>query len=156
MSDTTKFSEFAAGINSPHNACTFRADCRKADAEIARLRENVAPVISSRASAGAAPILSEQTRRCEWCGEIAQGECGCAAETEIARLREDAGINSIHNACAFRENCRQAEAEIARLRDLCQRASSWVEDVRTDGNEATRQKRNFVEELQIAARKDTK
>ena len=31
---------------------------------------------------------SEQTRRCEWCGEIAQGECGCAAETEIARLRE--------------------------------------------------------------------
>jgi hypothetical protein len=32
---------------------------------------------------------SEQTRRCEWCGEIAQGECGCAAETEIARLRED-------------------------------------------------------------------
>jgi hypothetical protein len=52
------------------------------DAEIARLRENVAPVISSRAS--------EQTRRCDWCGEIAQGECGCAAETEIARLREDA------------------------------------------------------------------
>jgi hypothetical protein len=33
---------------------------------------------------------SEQTRRCEWCGEIAQGECGCAAETEITRLREDA------------------------------------------------------------------
>ena len=31
-----------------------------------------------------------ETRRCEWCGEIAQGECGCAAETEIARLREDA------------------------------------------------------------------
>jgi hypothetical protein len=31
---------------------------------------------------------SEQTRRCEWCGEIAQGECGCAAETEIARLRD--------------------------------------------------------------------
>ena len=27
---------------------------------------------------------------CEWCAEIAQGECGCAAETEIARLREDA------------------------------------------------------------------
>jgi hypothetical protein len=34
--------------------------------------------------------MSEQTRRCEWCGEIAQGKCGCAAETEIARLREDA------------------------------------------------------------------
>jgi hypothetical protein len=31
---------------------------------------------------------SEQTRRCEWCGEIAQNECGCEAETEIARLRE--------------------------------------------------------------------
>tara|TARA_R110000868_G_scaffold195387_1_gene441055 strand:+ start:99 stop:851 length:753 start_codon:yes stop_codon:yes gene_type:complete len=28
-----------------------------------------------------------------------------------------AGINSLHNACAFRENCRQAEAEIARLRE---------------------------------------
>lgn len=39
MSDTTKFSEFAAGINSPHNACTFRADCRKADAEIAKLTD---------------------------------------------------------------------------------------------------------------------
>jgi plasmid stabilization system protein ParE len=73
----------AAGINSIHNACAFRENCRQAEAEIARLRENVAPVISSRAS-------SEQTRRCEWCGEIAQGECGCAAETEIARLLEDA------------------------------------------------------------------
>lgn len=31
-----------------------------------------------------------ETRRCEWCGEIAQGKCGCEAETEIARLREDA------------------------------------------------------------------
>ena len=29
----------AAGINSPHNACTFRADCRKNEAEIARLRK---------------------------------------------------------------------------------------------------------------------
>ena len=48
----------------------------------------------------------------------------------------------------------ERDAEIARLRDLCQRASSWVEEVRTDGNEATRQKRNFVEELQIAARKE--
>ena len=28
----------AIGINSIHNACMFRADCRKADAEIARLR----------------------------------------------------------------------------------------------------------------------
>jgi hypothetical protein len=66
MSDTpTKFSEFIrnasleekervyakvmneateaqnnAGINSQHNACTFRADCQKAEAEIARLRED--------------------------------------------------------------------------------------------------------------------
>jgi hypothetical protein len=69
--------DFAAGIHSPHNACQFREGCRNAEAEIARLRENVAP----RAS-------SEQTRRCEWCGEIAQGKCGCEAETEIARLRE--------------------------------------------------------------------
>ena len=30
----------AAGINSIHNACQFRTDCRKANAEIARLREN--------------------------------------------------------------------------------------------------------------------
>ena len=30
----------AAGINSPHNACQFREDCRKAEAEIARLRED--------------------------------------------------------------------------------------------------------------------
>ena len=32
----------AAGINSPHNACQFRADCRKAEEEIARLREDAA------------------------------------------------------------------------------------------------------------------
>ena len=31
-----------------------------------------------------------------------------------------AGINSLHNACTFRENCRKAEAEIARLRELLQ------------------------------------
>ena len=29
-----------------------------------------------------------ETRRCEWCREIAQGACGCAAEVEIERLRE--------------------------------------------------------------------
>jgi len=29
----------AEGINSIHNARAFRADCRKAEAEIARLRE---------------------------------------------------------------------------------------------------------------------
>ena len=39
MSDTTKFSEFAAGINSPHNACMFRENCRQAEAEIERLRD---------------------------------------------------------------------------------------------------------------------
>ena len=33
-----------------------------------------------------------------------------------------AGIHSPHNACAFRENCRQAEAEIARLRKVL----GWV------------------------------
>ena len=49
----------------------------------------------------------------------------------------------------------ELRAEIARLRDLCLRASSWVEDVQTDGNEATREKRNFVEQLQLAARKET-
>ena len=30
----------ATSINSPHNACMFRTDCRKAEAEIARLRED--------------------------------------------------------------------------------------------------------------------
>lgn len=35
MSDTTE----TDNIYSPHNACMFRADCRKAEAEIARLRE---------------------------------------------------------------------------------------------------------------------
>jgi hypothetical protein len=30
--------DFAAGINSIHNACQFRTDCQKAEAEIARLR----------------------------------------------------------------------------------------------------------------------
>ena len=28
-----------------------------------------------------------QTRRCEWCGDIAQGHCGCPAEAEIERLK---------------------------------------------------------------------
>lgn len=34
--------DLAAGINSSHNACQFRADCRKAEAEVARLREDAA------------------------------------------------------------------------------------------------------------------
>ena len=38
-----------------------------------------------------------------------------------------AGINSIHNACAFRENCRQAEAEIAQLREDAERYR-WLRD----------------------------
>ena len=58
----------------------------------------------------------------------------------------------LHHWC---ERAIKADAEIARLRDLCLRASSWVEDVQTDGNEATREKRNFVEQLQLAARKET-
>jgi len=32
-----------------------------------------------------------------------------------------ADINSLHNACTFRENCRKAEAEIARLREDAER-----------------------------------
>ena len=31
-------------------------------------------------------MTTNETRRCEWCGDIAQGECGCTAEAEIARL----------------------------------------------------------------------
>jgi hypothetical protein len=41
MSDRESYS---AGINSPHNACMFRADCRQAEAEIARLRERDAEI----------------------------------------------------------------------------------------------------------------
>jgi hypothetical protein len=36
----------AAGINSPHNACQFRADCRKAEAEIARLRKVLTEIVA--------------------------------------------------------------------------------------------------------------
>lgn len=39
------------------------------------------------AHAEIAPILSEQARSCEWCGELAHGECGCAAELDAARYR---------------------------------------------------------------------
>ena len=45
--------------------------------------QNAAP----QSVAGAAPIVSEQARRCEWCGEIAHGECGCAVEVYAARYR---------------------------------------------------------------------
>ena len=31
--------------------------------------------------------MSKETRRCEWCGEIANGKCRCPAEIEIERLR---------------------------------------------------------------------
>lgn len=98
-----------SGTREEWNESLFNAGMTKAAeiAEAALATQNAAPVVSSQDSgkaqvaggstpqsdevtAGAAPILSEQTRRCEWCGEIAQGECGCAAETEIARLREDA------------------------------------------------------------------
>lgn len=33
--------------------------------------------------------MSKETRRCEWCGDIAQGACGCPAEVEIERLRSE-------------------------------------------------------------------
>lgn len=32
-------------------------------------------------------MQSEETRRCNWCGDIATGDCGCDAEVEIKRLR---------------------------------------------------------------------
>ena len=32
--------------------------------------------------------MSNETRRCEWCGDITQGPCGCPAETEIDRMRQ--------------------------------------------------------------------
>lgn len=65
--------------------------------------------------------MSEQTRRCEWCGEIAQGECGCAAETEIARLRdtEQQFLKVIRWGEAL---LAEKDAEIARLRKVL----GWV------------------------------
>ena len=31
--------------------------------------------------------MGEQIGRCEWCGDIKQGSCGCPAEAEIEKLR---------------------------------------------------------------------
>ena len=75
----------AAGINSPHNACMFRADCRKADAEIARLRERL-EVTHAYVAGKRIEVLA---------GSIPDG-IACRDETikmqdaEIARLREAA------------------------------------------------------------------
>ena len=47
--------------------------------------------------------MSNETRRCEWCGDIAQGLCGCPAEIEIAQLRADnATFRNAQRAC---EHC---------------------------------------------------
>lgn len=81
---SSKFSEFIR--NAAQNAAPVVSSQDSGKAQVA----GGSTPQSDEVTAGAAPILSEQTRRCEWCGEIAQGECGCAAETEIARLREDA------------------------------------------------------------------
>jgi len=40
----------ATSINSPHNACQFRAACRQAEAEIARLREALMEVVAECAA----------------------------------------------------------------------------------------------------------
>ena len=75
-----------AGINSPHNACMFRADCRKAEAEIARLRERLEVTHAYDLSGKRIEVPA---------GSIPDG-IACRDETikmqdaEIARLREDA------------------------------------------------------------------
>ena len=56
-------------------------------------REFAAQNAAPQSVAGAAPIVSEQARRCEWCGE-----CGCAVEVYAARyrwLREQHWDNSV-------------------------------------------------------------
>ena len=76
----------AAGINSPHNACMFRADCRKAEAEIARLRERLEVTHAYDLSGKRIEVPA---------GSIPDG-IACRDETikmqdaEIARLREAA------------------------------------------------------------------
>jgi len=76
MSDTTKFSEFAAGINSLHNACTFRADCRKAEAQPAERDEEIARL---RKILG---WVAQEWHDCEICKQLD------VKDAEIARLRD--------------------------------------------------------------------
>lgn len=49
------------------------------------------------------------------------------AEKAEAALADATGIDSPHNACMFREGCRKAEAEIARLREGAARYC-WLRD----------------------------
>ena len=72
----------AAGINSLHNACTVRADCRKAeallaerDAEIARLRKVLGWVAQN------------PEERAYWLGSVTALELD-VKDAEIARLRD--------------------------------------------------------------------
>ena len=71
-----------------------------------------------------------ETRRCEWCREIAHGACGCAAEVEIQRLREalhaellSVGVHSCSAVCS-RSSCVNARIRRALTELLESRAEN--------------------------------
>ena len=96
--------DLATGINSPHNACMFRADCRKAeaalaerDAEIARLRKVLGWVAQN------------PEERAYWLGSV------------TALVAGGGKMSCPHGEWHDCEICKQLDvkdAEIARLRDV--------------------------------------
>lgn len=58
--------------------------------------------------------MNKEIRRCEWCGDIAQGTCGCQAETEIERLR--AALVPLANASFSHERAEITAADCERAR----------------------------------------
>jgi hypothetical protein len=61
--------------------------------------------------------MSNETRRCEWCGDISQGACDCPANAQIERLHAAYG----HSQQQFVD----AAAEIERLRGALERVARW-------------------------------
>ena len=96
MSDTDRWKNgyeaaAEAQINSPHNACMFRENCRKAAAEIARLRSSATETDRIKR-----PVLNAaQWHGGKW-GTVVPAEFASklererdAMQAEIARLREE-------------------------------------------------------------------
>lgn len=132
----------AAGINSPHNACQFRTDCRKAEAEIARLRERLEVTYAYDLSGKRIDVLA---------GSIPDG-IACRDETikmqdaKIARLREDAArkykqakeyiekMDAVIDDCGIAKSCINPLEDLKRavtaLKERAEKAEAALDNVR--------------------------
>ena len=70
-------------------------------------------------------INTDQTRRCDWCGDIAQGICGCPAEIEIDLLRAALAVERERCAKVCKTLASEADGDIG-FRDGCYECADGI------------------------------